>query len=216
MTSPSPIRGMKKLLPRPRGKHRTDIASRRNSWRFRFVGIVAVMALVFSAAGASTALLVHSSASSHKLVHVSTVIKFSPATQKELQKLEATSQGRAALTEAFQTSFGKDSEVVASTDDSTSKIHLTAVCASVSCGISSSGGWHFWIIASYAALLSADLTALQPYCWAALVPVAGALGAGACLSVGYILWELVNNWPRVTNHGVWLAVYWWGIQDGRY
>jgi hypothetical protein len=99
----------------------------------------------------------------------------------------------------------------------TARRWLDATCApSFSCGISPSGGWHFWIIASYAAAQSANLIALQPYCWAALVPLLGALGAGACLSVGAILWELVNNWPRFTNHGVWLAVYWWGIQNGRY
>jgi hypothetical protein len=62
----------------------------------------------------------------------------------------------------------------------------------------------------------ADLLALQPYCWGALVPLAGPVGAAACLGIGGILWEMVNNWPRVTNHGVWLSVYWWGIQDGRY
>jgi hypothetical protein len=64
--------------------------------------------------------------------------------------------------------------------------------------------------------MSADLAALQPYCWAALVPLTGAVGAAACLSIGAILWAMVNNWPRMTNHGVWLSVYWYGIRDGRY
>ena len=117
----------------------------------------------------------------------------------------------------FQTSFGQTAKVVAAPVADSSRVQLDAACApSFSCGISSSGGWHFWIIASYAAVESADLAALQPYCWAALVPLTGPVGAGACIGVGAILWELVNNWPRMTNHGVWVAVYWWGLKDGRY
>lgn len=145
------------------------------------------------------------------------VIKFGAATQRALRKLESTPQGRADLLRALQVSFGRGAKIVASPPTHSSHIQLDATCApSISCGLSSSGGWHFWIIASYAAAESANLWALQPYCWAALVPETGPVGAAACLSIGGILWAMVNNWPRMTNHGVWLAVYWWGIQDGRY
>jgi hypothetical protein len=190
----------------------------RPRWRLRMLAVLTAIALVFAVGGASATMLARSNSASPQ--HTSTVssdIKFSPATQAELRKLESTPQGRATLLRAFQTSFGKTAKVAVAHTSGNSQIHLDATCApSFSCGVSSSGGWHFWIIASYASVQSADLAAMQPYCWAELVPLTGAVGAAACIGVGAILWELVNNWPRVTNHGVWLAVYWWGIQDGRY
>jgi hypothetical protein len=193
--------------------------SHRPRWRLRTIAVLTAIAVIFAIGGEASATLL-AQPNSGPQQHTSTVssaIKFSPATQAELRKLESTPQGRAALVRAFQVSFGRTAEVAATPVGDSSQIRLDATCApSFSCGISSSGGWHFWIIASYAAAESADLAALQPYCWAALVPLTGAVGAAACLGVGAILWELVNNWPRMTNHGVWLAVYWWGIQDGRY
>lgn len=192
---------------------------RRSRWRLRTLVVLTAIAVIFAIGGGAVATLLAQSGSSSQqhIATVSPVFKFSPAIQAELRKLEATAQGRAALVSAFQASLGKTAKVAAAPAEHSSQIWLDAACApSFSCGTSDTGGWHFWIIASYAAVLSADLVALQPYCWAALVPLLGPVGAGACLGVGAILWELVNNWPRFTNHGVWLAVYTWGIQDGRY
>ena len=202
------------------GKHALMKDNRRFQWRPRTLVALTAIALVFAIGGAgATATLIpdHSSSSQKHPESVSATIKFNTATQAELRKLESTSKGRATLLRAFQSSFGKTAEVAPTAVKDGSRAHLDATCApSLSCGISKSGGWHFWIITSYAAAESADLAALQPYCWAALVPLAGPAGAAACLSVGAVLWALVNNWPRYTNHGVWLAVYFWGIQDGRY
>lgn len=209
-----------RFRPRQRGKHELTRKDSRFPWRVRTLGVVTAIAMVFAIGGGAAATTLLANHGSHQQGHsaqVSSSINFSPATQTELHKLESTPQGRTALLRAFQDSFGRSAEVAASSGNDSSQIHLDATCLpNVSCGLSSSGGWHFWIIASYATLLSADLAAMQPYCWAALVPIAGAVGAGACLSVGYILWELVNNWPRMTNHGVWVSVYWYGIRDGRY
>lgn len=184
------------------------------------IGVITAIAMVTGAGGAATSmtLLAQPGATLQKHpVQVGTTVNFSPATQKELRKLESTQQGRTALLHAFQASFGQTARVAAMSAQDSSGIHLDAACApSFSCGISRTGGWHFWIIASYAAAQSANLVALQPYCIAALAPETAGLGAAACLTVGAVLWALVNNWPRFTNHGVWLEVYWWGIRDGRY
>ncbi len=208
---------MKGLWSRPTWKYLVSQSGRRSP-RLRFIGVITALVLVFGTIGGATStLLIRTAASPAKTAQVSSTIMFSPATQAELHKLMATPQGRAGLLRALQASFGKEATVGVAPDQASSKISLDATCApSFSCGISRSGGWHFWIIASYASAQSANLALLQPYCWAALVPETGPVGAGACLTIGAILWELVNNWPRFTNHGIWMAVYWNRIEDGRY
>jgi hypothetical protein len=182
------------------------------------VGVVTAIALAFGAGGgaASTALLAQH-ASSSRLANVSTTTTLNPAVQLELHKLEASPQGRVVLLRAFQASFGKVGDVSDGSAETSSTVRLTADCAGISCGVSGTGGWHFWIIASYAAVLSAGTITAQYKCISALVTVLSPVGAtGVCLSAAAILWELVNNWPRLTNHGVWMAIYWNHISDGRY
>lgn len=187
--------------------------------RLRIIGIITAIALLFGVGGgaAATALSAHQAIASARPASVSASVTLSPATQAELRKLEATPQGRASLLRAFQASFGSVADVQASAPQASGKVQLTATCATFSCGISTSGGWHFWIIASYAAVLSAGTATAQYDCISALVAVLSPAGAvGLCLSAAAILWELVNNWPRLTNHGVWMAIYWNHITDGRY
>jgi hypothetical protein len=134
------------------GKHALTKDNRRFQWRPRTLGALTAIALVFAVggAGASARLIPNRSSSSHKHPEsVSVTIKFNPATQAKLRKLESTSKGRAILLRAFQSSFGKTAEVASISVKDGSKFHLDATCApSFSCGISRSGGWHFWIIAS--------------------------------------------------------------------
>lgn len=135
------------------GKHALTKDNRRFQWRPRTLGALTAIALVFAVggAGASARLIPNrSSSSSHKHPEsVSVTIKFNPATQAKRRKLESTSKGRAILLRAFQSSFGKTAEVASISVKGGSKFHLDATCApSFSCGISRSGGWHFWIIAS--------------------------------------------------------------------
>lgn len=134
------------------GKHALTKDNRRFQWRPRTVGALTAIALVFAVggAGASARLIPNRSSSSHKHPEsVSVTIKFNPATQAKLRKLESTSKGRAILLRAFQSSLEKTAEVASISVQYGSKFHLDATCApSFSCGISRSGGWHFWIIAS--------------------------------------------------------------------
>lgn len=213
------MNGLTAFKTQAKGRHR--LSSSRPGLSWKILSIVTVIGLI---CGISAGAAASSASASGKRVtsgphvaKVSSVIKFSPATQAALHRLESTPQGRADLLRAFQDSYGRKATVSTSPPADSSRIQLDATCApGISCGISSAGGWHFWIITSYATAESADLAALQPYCLAALVPETGPVGAGVCLSVGAILWALVNNWPRFTNHGVWVAVYWGHATDGRY
>ncbi|MGH3259774.1 MAG: hypothetical protein ACRDOU_30995, partial [Streptosporangiaceae bacterium] len=89
-----------------------------------------------------------------------------------------------------------------------------------SCGANGSGGDHFWVIASYQQIVNATVIAtFATACVAYLVPEIQWWAAPACAAVVYILKTLAENEPRVTNHGVWAAIYFthpWSPQSGHY
>lgn len=170
------MKALLEFLAQPAGRHEPPRSSRRFPPRSRTLAIFIAIALIFGVGGgaASTAFLADTASSTASPAHVGTTIRFSAAAQAELRKLESTPTGRAALLRAFQDSFGRKADVAANPGDGGSEIRLDATCApSISCGLSDSGGWHFWIITSYAAAESADLWAMQPYCWAALASATG-------------------------------------------
>ena len=88
------------------------------------------------------------------------------------------------------------------------------------CGANGSGGDHFWVIASYQQIATATaIAAFAAACVAYLVPQIQWWTAPACTAVVYLLKPLAENEPRVTNHGVWAAIYFthpWSPQDGHY
>jgi hypothetical protein len=153
----------------------------------------------------------------------SAAVTFDSATRNDLRQLESTALGRYELLRAFQTGFAPTIKIegprltsqTPSVDVRDLRPELTCL-PGLSCGLSSSGGWHFWVIASYASILGSSLVAMVPDCTAALSAVITPVVAlAACGGVAYALWVMSANEPRYTNHGVWLAVYWWGLQDGR-
>jgi len=90
----------------------------------------------------------------------------------------------------------------------------------VSCGISSSGGVHLWVIASYqqianATVMTAVLGACVVYASPWIDPIAAAALCGVAV---YLLKALEANEPRVSNHGAWVAGYFSsrGVTGGRY
>jgi hypothetical protein len=89
-----------------------------------------------------------------------------------------------------------------------------------SCGANSSGGDHFWVIASYQQIANVTLlAAFGAACLAFLGPEINGWAAPACGAATYILKTLAANQPRVSNHGVWASVYFshpWSPQSGRY
>ena len=89
------------------------------------------------------------------------------------------------------------------------------------CGANSSGGDHFWVIASYQQIANATIvsifgTACAAYLSGIIDPFAAAAVCGTAVA---ILHALAANEPRVSNHGVWIAIYFshpWSPSYGRY
>jgi hypothetical protein len=142
--------------------------------------------------------------------------RFAPAASEALEKVFSTPAGRTALLNVFRSIKGAKVGIAASPFNAV--MHDDLSCpGGVQCGISGSGGLHFWIIGSYATLESGVIGGLGWYCGAFLSPFITPIGAAvACGGVVYTLSTIVNNWPRFTNHGVWVAVYPTHISWGRY
>lgn len=147
------------------------------------------------------------------IIHTTSI---TPAASAALEKAVSTPAGRAALLKVFRSVKGAKAGISTTPLDGSLRAELSCP-GGVQCGVSSSGGWHVWVIASYAAAESADLAGIGLYCTAALSPIITPFGAAiACGGVTYTIWTLVNNWPRLTNHGIWVAVYPTHISSGRY
>jgi hypothetical protein len=137
----------------------------------------------------------------------------SPAASAALKDAFATPAGRAALRKAFHSLSGAKAGVV-HTSPGYMKPAWNCPGGS-SCGVSSSGGWHFWVIVSYAAVFNVGAFPFWLACTGALSPIIDPVAAtAACGAVTATIWALVNNAPRTTQHGVWMAVYWNHISDG--
>jgi hypothetical protein len=155
-----------------------------------------------------------------QIVHNNTTL--APAASAALQEAFATPTGRAALLKVFKTLGGAKTGVVQSPAVQSGVVQtLTYVTPAwncpggASCGVSSSGGWHFWFIASYAAIYDVGAFPFWLACTGALSPIIDPVAATlACGAVTGIIWALVNNAPWTTRHGVWMAVYWNHISDG--
>lgn len=178
----------------------------------RLIGVMASATMICALNGVAASASPTNGLAKHR-VHT---IRFSPAERAALHRLESTPQGRAKLVQAFRESLRPIGKVTFTPPTHKSQIRFATCAPGISCGLSSSGGWHFWIITSYAAAATADLVVLNTECMAALAPVLQWWGIGICWSVVGTIWAMVNNWPRMTNHGIWMAIYRWGIQDGRW
>lgn len=143
---------------------------------------------------------------------------FSPGVAAKFQQVMSTARGRAQMQLAFNKAFGKAAKVqLVTTPANTGARPYWSCPGGVGCGVSSSGGWHFWVVMSYAAAGSSTLSAMFLSCSGALSPIVSPpVAVSACGGITFTLWVLINNWPRFTNQGVWVAVYTWGIASGRY
>jgi hypothetical protein len=138
----------------------------------------------------------------------------SPGASAALKMAFATPAGQAALESAFGTVKGAEDGIIA--QSTASRIRPDWACpGGTSCGISGAGGTHFWFIASYAAIYNVGAFPFWLACTGALSPIIDPAAATlACGAVTGAIWELVNNAPWTTRHGVWMAVYWNHISDG--
>lgn len=159
-----------------------------------------------------------------KCMHIKHTKALGPAASAALNEALATPAGRAALQKAFQSLKGAKAGAVQTSPAYAGPdafMHPDWNCpGGASCGVSSSGGWHFWVIVSYAAVFNVIYGAggareFWLACTGALSPIIDPIAAvAACGAVTAIIWALVNNAPWTTRHGIWLAVYWNHISDG--
>jgi hypothetical protein len=138
--------------------------------------------------------------------------KLSPAELASIHKLVSTKQGREKFYQAFQNSFGNAANVGAGPLATPGTTRLV-----LSWGFSGAGGEHFWIIASYADILSKALDRAVPYCIGALSGLIDPIAAAVvCKGVDVAIDRLASGYGRLSNHGVWAAVYFWPTRWGVY
>jgi len=128
-------------------------------------------------------------------MHIVRTEKLSPEAGAALEKAFATPAGRVAVQEAFQGIDKAKSGVVV--QEPSGRARPAWACpGGVSCGVSHSGGTHFWVIASYAAIYDVGTAGFWAACTGALSPVIDPVAAvAACAVVAGALWALVNNAP---------------------
>jgi hypothetical protein len=213
-------------VPRPAKEHRA-----RRVMRIRFIAVLtmtsALMLGALSFAGSAGAETINSASCqtsgyaqiAGKCMQIKHTNTLGPAASAALNEALSTPAGRAALQKAFQTLRGAKAGVVQTSATYASPdayVHPDWNCpGGASCGVSRSGGWHFWVITSYAAIYNVGAFPLWVACTGALSPIIDPLAAtAACGAVTGIVWALVNNAPWTTHHGIWMAVYWNHISDG--
>lgn len=202
-----------------------------NAARRRLIAVLAMTCAVMmgalsfaGSAGAATNANVSCPATGYaqingKCLPIKHTTTLSPAASAALQEAMSTPAGQAALRKAFQSLKGARIGVVHTSTAYASPdvfMHPDWNCpGGASCGISWSGGLHFWVIVSYAVVFDVGAPRFFTACSGALSPIIDpAAAVAACGAVTAIIWALVNNAPWTTNHGIWLAVYWNHISRG--
>ncbi len=186
------------------------------------VGAAAIgltLALAGTPAQAATSIPVQSASAT---ISASQAASHAPRlTVAELQavrKLVSTKRGREEFYSIFEHSFGR----VAVVRTGKSPAHtLTSDPGSLNpdltWGLSGSGGEHFWIIASYADILSGALIRATPYCVAGLgLAIDPAAAVAVCGGVVYAIDRLAAGHSPLGNHGVWAEVHFWPFWTGVY
>ena len=143
--------------------------------------------------------------------------KLTAAELKSLHKLLSTKRGREEFYTTFENSFGHVAGIGTSTvpEQATGKLGLRRF--NLTYGLSGSGGEHFWIIASYADILSKALDRATPYCVAGLSLFIDPVAAAAvCGGIVYAIDRLAAGHSPLGNHGVWAEVHFRPFWTGEY
>jgi hypothetical protein len=193
-------------------------------------GVIAVavaLAVPTSHAAAAAVTSLPSSSAAEHAAHLRSQVKELPSGRYKVI-LAGPSQVRVLAPVTFSTKEAADRYVSEVKADLTAKPAQSSGVAKplwsinlpcpVSCGADSSGGDHLWVIANYQSILNATVVAaLGAVCLAYLGPIIQGWAVPACSALVYLLKVLSANEPRVTNHGVWAAVYFTkAVQGGRY
>ena len=118
-----------------------------------------------------------------KCLEIAHTTTLDPAASAALQDAFATPTGRAALLKVFQTLRGAKAGVVQGGAVQSGAVQADGIqtdayvkpawnCpGGASCGVSKSGGWHFWAIVSYAAFYDVGAFPFWIACTGALSPI---------------------------------------------
>jgi len=120
----------------------------------------------------------------------------SPTDLAQWQRLTATAAGRAYVVSTLRSAFAGTAVVG---PDSAAGIHTdSGVHPDLATGIT---GDHFWIIVSYADVVSGAI-------WVGVAACATRLPGWLCTTAGNLLSSWASGWGSASNHGVWAAIYW--------
>ncbi|MFL6125412.1 hypothetical protein [Actinophytocola sp.] len=145
-------------------------------------------------------------------------LHLSNSERAQWQSKIATAAGRAQVVSDMQAAFagvatvGTGQRPSTATRESAGEVRNVAYTASVrhdvAWGITAD---HFWIIVSYADVVSGAI-------WAAVRACQTRLPGWLCTNAGNLLVSWAQGWGSASDHGVWAAVYWWPphITGGRW
>ncbi len=112
------------------------------------------------------------------------------------QRLTATPAGRAYVVSTMRSALAGTATVGT---DPTAGIHTgSGAHTDLATGIA---GDHFWIIVSYADVVSGAI-------WVGVRACATRLPGWLCTTAGNLLSSWAAGWGSASNHGVWAAIYW--------
>jgi len=197
-----------------RGRHAAPGTMKHALWPVIGTSIVVVAAVVAVTLVLTTTPWRVSAPPEHTATAVSApnAPELSPAELASIHKLVSTKQGREKFYQAFQKSFGHVANVGTGPLATPGMPQLV-----LSWGFSGAGGEHFWIIASYADILSRALDNAVDDCVGALSAIIDPLAALAvCEGVDMAIDRLASGYRPLSNHGVWAAVYFWPTRWGVY
>ena len=201
------------------GRHRLHGSSQPRTSGRRPSRVIAAATAVAAAAAAITLTLAgvpgHAAAAGDQTT-ATTVAAHAPAlTPAEAavwHRAVSTQAGRERVFQVFQDSFGRVAGVGAGplVTPGTTELDL-------SYGLSGAGGEHFWVIASYADILSGVLVRAEFSCEVGLSVIADPVVATAvCVGIVATIDHLARGYAPLGNHGLWAEIHFWPFWTGVY
>lgn len=204
---------------RPRGRHHLPRSSRPRTSGLRSSRVIAAAAGLVAAVAAITLALTgvpgHAADASHKTAVTAAAVQaptLTPAEAAAWHNAVLTKKGREKVFEVFEDSYGRVADVGTGplVIPGTNQLDL-------SWGLSGAGGEHFWIIASYADILSKALERAEPYCELGLSVIVDPIVATAvCVGIVVTMDHVAQGYGPLSNHGVWAEIHFWPFWTGVY
>lgn len=135
-------------------------------------------------------------------------VTFTAAQTAKLKSLTDSPEKVSSVVDTLNASFGK-ALTATTTREVTSPSKAAAASYVVEPALAYGYNGHFWVTASYADMASGFIWSGVRYC-------STRLPGWLCSYLGNVLTSWSNGWGWAGNHGVWGAVYWNGINGGRW